>query len=352
MTAAETKNRRCVRTSRICCGSSSNTRLAERGEALASQALHLPEVADADRLGEAVARAAAGRNPFGFFGGFGRSPVKDAVQGALIAGDPPRDAAGWTQLAELHAWRADARRFSLRWNAFAVQYGLPSLPDDHAAARAAIDRLARPASEMLSLSVEARARLERLRILFPYGLEADAVVLRIDVAVAIEALRANMGDVHLIEAEQLCKALRIAGERVGGDLGEALCQVAEGLGSPEVSDAEAAARWRQIQTEVDRLTVLTDDLRRLSEIASLVRQSGAGEWATQIERQPPAKDDPLLPCGWRDAWDFARASGYLTRVINRQRVQQLTNARSGLVAERERRFLEAIELLTYLVDRI
>ena len=76
--------------------------------------------------------------------------------------------------------------------------------------------------------------------------------------------------------------------------------------------------------------------------------SGAANWADQIHQRIPSETDEVLPFDWQDAWDHARAAGFLARVANREHVQVLTAARAELVANRERRFLEAIELLTYL----
>ncbi len=56
----------------------------------------------------------------------------------------------------------------------------------------------------------------------------------------------------------------------------------------------------------------------------------------------------LLPEDWRDAWDHARATGFLARITDRTGVQMLTRERVELAAARERQFLEVIELLTYL----
>ncbi len=324
-------------------------RLAEQGDTLALHALELPDIPHSDGLGQALENLAAGRRPFGFFEGFRRSPIKDAIEAARIAAEPPRDAASWAKLAELHAWRREARGFVARWNAFAAQHGLTRLPEDHAAAaRGALSALGKPAFEMLTLLNQAQARLARLRALFPYGLEADLVVLRIEVSVAVDSLRANLGEADAAEAERLRGGLREAGDRAGGDLGAALRQMTEALGTRGIDDAEIAAGWRDIQAEADRLAGRRDDLRRLSALAALVRDSGAEEWAARIELVPDTDDTSILPAHWRDAWDYARAAGFLARVANRAVVQALTNEHAELTASRERHFLEAIEALTYL----
>ena len=323
-------------------------RLAQRGEALALHALELPEIAEADRLGEALANLAAGRPPFGFFKGFGRNPIKDAVQAARIAAEPPQDAAAWGKLADLHGWRRDVRGFVARWNALAAQYSLTRLPEEHTASRDALGQLGKRLMEMLALAADAHARSARLQALFPYGLDIDAVIIRIDISVAIPALKANLGDADFIAAESLRDCLRAAGVRIGGQVGEALQQVADGLGADGLADADAADNWRDVQREADRVGKLRDDLHRLAALAGLVRASGAANWAEQIYRQTPSEPDEVLSVDWQNAWDHARAKGFLARVANREKVQALTAARAELVASRERRFLEAIELMTYL----
>ena len=323
-------------------------RLAERGETLALDALELPEVPEADRLGQALDNLAAGQRPFGFFDGLRRTPVKDAVEAARVAAEPPRDAASWAKLAALHRWRRDTRGFVARWNALAAQHDLTPLPREHPAMADALGRLGGSACEMLALLREVRVRTERLGTLFPYGLDANRVVLRIEVSVAIEALRANLGSAAVAEAERLRQELRGAADQIGAAIGEALRQVAEGLGTPGVDDAEVAAHWRDIQAEADRLAGLRDDRRRLSALATLIRDSGAEKWAVQIEQPAEGADDPALPPNWRDAWDYASAVGFLARVADRAAVQALTNERAELTLSREQRFREAIELLTYL----
>jgi very-short-patch-repair endonuclease len=323
--------------------------LAGRGEHLALQALVLPEVVQARNLSTALQNLAAGRKAFGPFSGFRGNPVRQAIDAARVAGVPPRDRAHWSSLMELHAWRGEVRGFAARWNAFATQYDGPApLPDDHFAARLELIQLGKRASDMLTLAAEAGARLERIRALFPYGLDVEATVLRIDVTLAIAALRANQANAQAAIAERLRTELRALADAVRGAFGDALRQVAEVLGDPDVSDAEIDANWREVLAEADRLAGLREDLKRVAQVAGLVAASGAPRWAERIEHEPAAEVDAVLPADWRDAWDHARAKGLLSRVANRATAQGLADARAELIATRERAFLEVVGLLTYL----
>ena len=320
-------------------------RLAEKHDALALQALELAEIEQAERLGEALTNLTNGRAAFGFFGGFGKNPVKQAIEAARIAASPPREPADWAKLAELHAWRREVPGFVSRWNALAGQHGLQPVSIVSPDARDAFFSFGRAAGDMLGLATQAHIRIERLRSIFPYGLDARESVIRIDVSLAVSALKANLGDADVVDAEQTRDQLQVAAKRVSGPLGEALRQMAEGLGTSDASDALVAERWREIQAEADRLASLHDNLRRLHVIADLVESGGATSWAKRIASEP---NDTALPINWADAWDWSRATGFLARVANRENVQRLTAEQMELVKSRERRFLEVIELMTYL----
>lgn len=320
-------------------------RLTEKHDALALQALDLAEIEHAERLGEALENLSNGRSAFGFFGGLGKNPVKQAIDTARIASAPPRQGSDWAKLAKLHAWRQEVPGFVARWNAMAGQHGLQTVSIVSLDARDAFIDFGRAAGEMLGLVTEARVRIERLRSIFPYGLDARQAVIRIDILLAVSALKANLRDPDLADAEQAREQLRATARRVGGPLGEAFLQMADGLGTTDANDAVVAERWREIQAEADRLALLRDNLHSVHAIADLVRRSGATSWAQRIVSEP---DDTALPSEWADAWDWSRATGFLARVVNRENVQRLTAEQMDLAKSRERRFLEVIELMTYL----
>ncbi len=134
------------------------------------------------------------------------------------------------------------------------------------------------------------------------------------------------------------------GQGVSSYIGE----IADKLGIADLTDTKLQEIWELVLAKASRLIGLRDDLRQLSAKADFIRRSGAPRWAERIRNEPAADEDPVLPGTWRDAWDYARASGFLARVANRERVQQLTTKLANLVAQRERRFLETIELMTYV----
>jgi very-short-patch-repair endonuclease len=320
-------------------------RLAEKHDALALMALELAEIEEADRLGAALANLANGRSPFGFFSGLGKNPVKQAIDSARIAAAPPRQPADWQKLAELHTLRKELPGFVSRWNALAAQHGLQRIAIDSPDAKEAFLGFGRAAGEMLVLVNEAQFCIQRLSSIFPYGLEARKLVIQVDVSRAVLALKANIGEADISQAERTLDELQLAARRVGGPLGEALLQMADGLGMPDASEALVAERWREIQKETERLAALRDSLHRLHVIANLVESSGAKIWARRILSEP---GDTVLPSEWADAWDWSRATGFIGRVANRQHVEHLTAEQMELVKLRERRFLEVIELMTFL----
>jgi very-short-patch-repair endonuclease len=332
--------------------------LAATGERLNLLALDLEELDDPHALTQPLGNLASGRKPFGIIGGFGKNPARTAIDAAKVAAERPVVAADWQKLADLHAWRIDVRRFVARWNAFAAQRGFARLPNERDRARTELIELGRLAREFLALASGAHRYVELTAALLPYGIDVPQSVKRAEVELAIASLRAAVAESGLLEADRLRKQLHVAAVSWGGPLGQSLQQVAVGLGSAELADSEAASLWRTVLNEAARVASLRADLSALDAVSSAVAASGAPIWARAIRNDPSERIQVALSDEWRDAWDYARARGFLARVADRSRIETLTRRRAELVEQRERNFRREIELLTYcglrsrLTDRV
>lgn len=332
--------------------------LAATGERLTLLALDLEETGDPHSLTQPLANLASGRKPFGIIGGFGKNPARTAIDSAKVAAERPVVAGDWQKLADLHSWRNDVRGFVARWNAFAAQRGFARLPDDKDRARTALAELGPLAREFLALASGAQRYVKWAQAMLPYGIDVRQAVMRAEVGLAIASLRAAVAESDLLDADRVRKQLHVAAECWGGPLGQSLRQVADGLGSGELPDAEAASLWRTILNEAARVANLRADLSALDTVSRAVAASGAPIWARTIRHDPVDRIGTALSEEWRDAWDFARARGFLARVADRSRIETLTRRRAELVEQRERNFRREIELLTYcglrsrLTDRV
>jgi very-short-patch-repair endonuclease len=322
--------------------------LYDLGSVLHRHAIELDEHDDPARLDAALANLAAGKAAFGFFAGFGRSPLKQLLETVRIAGTAPDSADAWKKVHSLHSWRRSVLRFQAKWNALAVPHGLPALPSDTTGLRATVLFRGRLCAEALALAAEAPARRDRIAALFAYGIQADLVVVALQPEPAIAALRASQADDRVPEATRLQMRLRSLAAACGHDLGESLLQVADALADPSVRQAELGRQWQAVQDEAKRLWAQRASHLALDDISKAVAACGAPNWATAI-RQPVAGEavNPL-PATWHDAWEWSRARGFIARVADRAVEAQLAEEQAEIVKRRERRFQEIIELHTYL----
>lgn len=322
--------------------------LHDEGSELHRHAIELGEHDDPDRLELALANMAAGKSAFGFFGGFGRTPMKQLLDAVRIAGTVPSSAADWRKVRELHAWRCVASRFHAKWNALAAVHALPAIPSEISAQRAAILYRGRLCAEALELAADAPSRRARIAALFAWGIQPDQVVVALQAEPAITALRSAQEDDRLPAAARVQAHLRDLAARCGHDLGEALAQVAEALADPAVRQAELDRQWRAVQDEVRRLWQRRADLVALDQVCADVAAGGAIAWAAAARHPPDAHVPDPLPPTWRDAWEWSRARGFVARVADRTLEEKLAAEQAEIVGRRERRFEEIIELRTYL----
>jgi hypothetical protein len=80
------------------------------------------------------------------------------------------------------------------------------------------------------------------------------------------------------------------------------------------------------------------DFEEIAFFAATVTTMGASAWAKRLlSEKADTNHDPVLTLNWREAWDWAAADAYLTRIDKRGRLAQLTADRE--VADRRARKL-------------
>ena len=82
-------------------------------------------------------------------------------------------------------------------------------------------------------------------------------------------------------------------------------------------------------------------------MADLIEQSGGAKWAQDLRTQASGDtDDPLLPGGWRESWEWSRISGYLRRIDGRDRIRELSRLRLEYEDDCRKTFGEVVKLTT------
>ncbi|MBK3799327.1 AAA family ATPase [Azospirillum brasilense] len=296
----------------------------------------------------AVAAHARGEKPFGLFS-FGKGALKERLARVLVGGNPPAAPEHWQEVQAARTWQREAQAFLRHWAAVCGSLGLPPVPTDWERGRGELLRLGRLIAALLRFASEARASLETLQTLFPYGLDARAVVYEGEITRALDALAANLEKADFADAQAVRGEFEtlIGGRRLPFHAG--LAEFASALGDASVAPNDLAEGWRQIRTEAERLSHLRPFRARLDEITDLVRRSGAPSWADKLTGDPAFDGtDRWTPEAWRNSWEWARADGFVRSIGDRAAIQKLADERSELETRQRAILAEVVRLRTFL----
>jgi hypothetical protein len=297
---------------------------------------------------QAVTALAEGEKPFGMFS-FNKGALKERLKSVLVNGSAPDTPEAWQHVNAFRAWQRDALAFLRHWSSICGTTGFPVLPTTWDEGRPELMRLGRLIIRMLWLASSCETAVKSLQTVFPYGIDAKATVLEGNLGLALEALDTNLERADLVGAKGIREdILSLAG---GKELPfhTALADVAIALGDTGIEAGAIAEAWRQIQDEAARLHGLKSYRERLNEIAELVRLSGAPEWAQQLATSPVKNgDDHWTPASWKEAWDWARASGFVRSISDRTTIQRLSLERTEKENQLRSTLAEVVRLRTFL----
>ncbi len=330
-------------------GLESWVQLYERGRELTSQAIRVGDVPlDDDQFDSAVMTYARGGRPFGLFS-FGKGSLKEQLAGVTIEGRAPRVPGDWAEVRDYRIWQKDVRSFLSRWSALCRECGFESISADWARGSEDLLRLGRLIASVLKFAQGAKASIEALQLLFPYGLDAKAAIHRGELEVAMRAIAENLEQVEYLEAKEIYqRVVDLAGGR-SQRFHVALTEFAGALGKPEIADQAIREAWTEIMVEAERLASRREPLERLGRAVEQVRASGAPLWAEKLATDPVLGGvDPWTPADWLESWEWRRADGFIRQLGDRDRLQSLSAERLQ-IDDRQRKLLaEVVKLRTFL----
>lgn len=302
---------------------------------------------DHEAFDATVGKLARGEKPFGLFSFNG--VLKTVINRVTVGGSAPASAEEWGQVRDLRGWQREAQTFLRQWSTLAVTLGLPPVPTDWAAGRGELMRVGRLIASLLEFSSAAADRVADLQSLFPHGLDAKSTIYEGQVALALEALAANLEKVELAAAHAVRGELE---SLVGGralPFHAALADFCGALGDRAVPASDIADAWRQIHAEASRLAALCPARVRLDEIGAKIRASGGPAWADKLSTDPAlATPDPWTPSDWRESWEWSRADGFIKKLADRGTIARLSAERTDLEAKQRSLLGEVVRLRTFL----
>ncbi len=294
----------------------------------------------------AVEALANGRKPFGVLA-FGKSSLKAQIDAARVEARAPQDTAAWRLARDYRVWQKRAHAFLGRWSAAAGAVGFPPPPPDWQDGRAELLRLGRLVERMHDLHLQAEDRMGVVAALFPFGVDARRVVLHGEIGAVCEALAC-----HLEQGSTDARGIRQRLAAMQADAAlpfhAALAEIRAALGNPAVDPRQLAEGWQRILAEARRLDGLRALRERLEAIAGSVAASGAPQWAARLLLDGADASDALTPASWPQAWEWARAAGYVRRISRRGTVVELSARHAALEREQRAVMGEMVRVTTFL----
>jgi very-short-patch-repair endonuclease len=326
--------------------------IAERRKKFLSRPVTLPNFgAYKTAVWEAVERASRGERPFGLLP-IGKSTIRALFDQISVDGQKPVSQDDWRHVSSCVGYQANVETLVTRWNGIAGEFDLPVLGHD-------IDVNARTFAEFHRLVERVIAVLKTLgpkvqgeiAVLFPHSLKVEAIILDETVAADAErALRLNLSRHRLSATRSRLENLRVRLASCSGAIVEHMQQfLGEKLGNPEVRVSEVIDGWSTLVGELQRLVGLRPYFETVARVTTLIRESGAPQWAEALAIVPvDGNDDPWTPSDWFESWLWARQAAYLYQIDGRNRLKELSEHRLTLEGDLKRALADLVKLRTSL----
>ena len=297
----------------------------------------------AGELTEAAQRAAAGQKPVSF--GFFNKPLKGAVASIKLGDQPPDVREDWMAVHIASRLEVDREYLVTELSPLIVGEYItevplhgPQIADYLVSCRISIDT-AMQLSSLLGKVVST------LRMLFPYGLDLDSMVVHLDLSDAILALEANLPDSYQTpKAIQMLDRLDLHEEV---PIHRVLIDLSRGLGSSDLDHATIVSLRGELTHELKRVGELSSRLQQLERDLEAIKVAGAPDWVARL-RNNPLEAALLIPDEWEAAWGWAIMRARIDRIIALGNGDEHRTAKAEHLARRRRLFEQLISTRTLL----
>jgi very-short-patch-repair endonuclease len=309
--------------------------------------VEIPETFDAAAAGAypILVKLARGEKPFGLLS-FGERTLRPVIEAIRIEGRPPANASEWALVLDFLAWREQVSGLCVRWKTLSDELGAQPV----SAARD-LQELMVGLDPVVHEAPAALAALERtLPSLTPGGptgqtLWADpAAASELGAALRNGAAAAQFGGVRT----EVARLAAMFGEG-SGKVGKLAIEVLyEALGRGDLDSAQIASIWSKLRAQIEDLHHFRAHLDVVREVTAALECAGAPLWASRLRvEHADSAWDSLVPDDWREAWDWAAASGMLASLDDRARLSALARQRLALEQDVQQMFESVVRERTF-----
>lgn len=293
--------------------------------------IELPNGFDAVGLGATavVARLAAGEKVFGLLA-FRERAIRPIVDAILVRGQPPASEEDWGLVRDFIAWRSRVGQMTSRWKALAEEMDAPSI----STARGLSSLMHDLQLVLTDVPDRFKALASDLQSMMPSDVVAGA--LRFDgnhLSVMEQSLRNAAAAVKLSSVQaELIRLASLFGDRSGKTGTLARDFLLEAVGRDGIEAGRVGKLWAQIRARLDDLRQHAPDFRTVDDVTAWIARAGAPSWAQRLRTEPASEtsENAGIPLNWRQAWDWASAAAYLSKIDDKLRLRDLADERVRL----------------------
>ncbi len=308
---------------------------------------------DEPKAREAIERASTSGKPFGLLT-FGMATLKAQFTAVQVAGLTPQTPEDWTHVLRYVQLHDQLKSFCARWNSIAQELGLPALMgganqlrhiEQTATAAVMAHRLAIELDEaMVGL---AEFVFEAVPIEQLHGRSADLDAVR-------NALLTHLGRAELRAAlTQLDELRKKAEGKSGPVMKDYRWFLDDVLGNPDWSIERVTNEYRDLLTELRRISGLSGHLDVVRRASTLLREAGAVALALRVVSVTASQsgEDATFPSNWRQAWTWARVKNHLASIEARDELVSLSAERREAERQLARYYEEVVAKAAWLATK-
>ncbi len=311
----------------------------------------LPEgVANNPDMAEAVDNLAQGRKPFGLAGLFGKASEKKLIEQIQLVGNAPQGEHDWVHVLQYLRFMQDCSAMVVRWDALALELGLPSFSAPQALIMRGSDYLL-VLDKLQNLLREEKSVSDLLQALLPTWPDAgkkpyDSAFMQ----KALEILDNNLTRARLADTWQVKHRFVEALSNAKGEIVDAISTfLNERLGDSAIAETELMAEWTKLMMELRRQHSQRPQLQCVREVSAKIEASGAPKWAQQLRNEPATTtQDAQLPDNWKALWRYRRLLTLVESMDGRAELALLSKQRNELEKDLSRLYQKAVTTRTWL----
>lgn len=319
--------------------------------AILSNAITTPRDAELNEdFMAALERLVAGKNAFVL--PFGKQEARALLADVVVNGLKPSNPEEWQQVATKIEYLLDARKLVARWNAIANEFVLPATQGEIEASfkplvkyQGHIEHIRKLVSEFDSKLIEKTKRVFGTEVSSSLGAEGERLVNAIRTS-----LMQHVDKGRLVYAmHQVSDLIAKLDDRSGPVVLELRQFLNLQLGNKDVLESSLQDQWHALMGELKRLNGIMPAFREIDRVSTLIRESGAKEWARATRTIPAEKGgDAQTPSDWLEAWNWRAAKTFIEQIDGHKKLKALFEERRMLEKDLAKSYQEVVAQKTWL----